>query len=55
MAVRYHLPRRVGVGASGNVGVEPDPKATIQRFDADAGSISGPLYPVNFPNSAALG
>src|SRR5215469_8127882 len=25
----------VGVGSSGNVGVEPEPKATIQRFDAD--------------------
>jgi glucose/arabinose dehydrogenase len=25
----------VGVGSSGNLGVEPDPKATIQRFDAD--------------------
>jgi glucose/arabinose dehydrogenase len=25
----------VGVGSSGNVGVEPEPKATIQRFNAD--------------------
>jgi glucose/arabinose dehydrogenase len=25
----------VGVGSSGNVGVEPSPKATIQRFNAD--------------------
>ena len=25
----------VGVGSSGNVGVEPEPKAMIQRFDAD--------------------
>src|ERR671935_1735983 len=25
----------VGVGSSGNLGVEPDPKATIQRFEAD--------------------
>jgi glucose/arabinose dehydrogenase len=25
----------VGVGSSGNVGVEPEPKATIQRFDVD--------------------
>jgi glucose/arabinose dehydrogenase len=25
----------VGVGSSGNVGVEPEPKATLQRFDAD--------------------
>jgi glucose/arabinose dehydrogenase len=24
-----------GVGSVGNIGVEPDPKATIQRFDAD--------------------
>jgi glucose/arabinose dehydrogenase len=28
----------VGVGSSGNVGVEPEPKATIQRFDADGGN-----------------
>src|SRR5499426_1096459 len=27
----------VGVGSSGNLGVEPEPKATIQRFDADGG------------------
>jgi glucose/arabinose dehydrogenase len=25
----------VGVGSSGNIGVEPEPKATIQRFDPD--------------------
>src|SRR5947199_3205210 len=25
----------VGVGSSGNLGVEPEPKASIQRFDAD--------------------
>ena len=25
----------VGVGSSGNIAVEPEPKATIQRFDAD--------------------
>src|SRR6478672_2297528 len=25
----------VGVGSSGNIGVEPEPKATIQRYDAD--------------------
>ena len=25
----------VGVGSAGNIGVEPEPKATIQRFDAD--------------------
>jgi glucose/arabinose dehydrogenase len=25
----------VGVGSSGNVGVEPEVKASIQRFDAD--------------------
>src|SRR5262245_35410492 len=28
----------VGVGSSGNLGVEPEPKATIQRFDADGGN-----------------
>jgi glucose/arabinose dehydrogenase len=27
----------VGVGSSGNLGVEPEPKATIQRFEADGG------------------
>ena len=25
----------VGIGSSGNLGVEPEPKASIQRFDAD--------------------
>ena len=25
----------VGVGSSGNLGIEPEPKATVQRFDAD--------------------
>src|SRR5215510_6594741 len=25
----------VGVGSSGNLGVEPEPKATVQRFDSD--------------------
>src|SRR5271169_4403649 len=28
----------VGVGSAGNLGVEPKPKATIQRFDADGSS-----------------
>jgi glucose/arabinose dehydrogenase len=28
----------VGVGSSGNIGVEPEPKATIQRFDPDGGN-----------------
>jgi glucose/arabinose dehydrogenase len=28
----------VGVGSSGNLGVEPEPKATIQRFDPDGGN-----------------
>ena len=28
----------VGVGSSGNIGVEPELKATIQRFDADGGN-----------------
>lgn len=28
----------VGVGSSGNLGVEPEPKATIQRFDANGGN-----------------
>jgi glucose/arabinose dehydrogenase len=30
----------VGVGSSGNIGVEPEVKATIQRFDADGGNQS---------------
>src|SRR2546429_6939678 len=30
----------VGVGSSGNLGVEPDNKATIQRFDADGANQS---------------
>src|SRR5262249_24159819 len=28
----------VGVGSSGNLGVEPEPKATIQRFNPDGSS-----------------
>ena len=32
----------VGVGSSGNLGVEPEPKATIQRFDADGGQPDRP-------------
>ncbi|MBV8837338.1 MAG: PQQ-dependent sugar dehydrogenase [Alphaproteobacteria bacterium] len=28
----------VGVGSSGNLGVEPEPKATIQRFDRNGGN-----------------
>ncbi len=30
----------VGVGSSGNLGVEPEPKATIQRFNADGSAQS---------------
>jgi len=30
----------VGVGSSGNIGVEPEPKATIQRFNADGSAQS---------------
>jgi len=30
----------VGVGSVGNIGVEPEPKATIQRFDPDGGNQS---------------
>ena len=30
----------VGVGSSGNLGVEPEPKATIQRFDSDGSNQS---------------
>ena len=28
----------VGVGSSGNLGIEPEPKATIQSFDANGGA-----------------
>jgi len=35
VATTAATPRNVGVGSSGNIGVEPEPKATIQRFDAE--------------------
>src|SRR5262245_5565277 len=35
VATTAATPRNVGVGSSGNIGVGPEPKATIQRFDAE--------------------
>jgi glucose/arabinose dehydrogenase len=42
----------VGVGSSGNLGVEPEPKATIQRFDADGSNQS--TYASGTRNPTAL-
>ena len=42
----------VGVGSSGNLGVEPDIKATIQRFDADGANQS--TFASGMPNPTAL-
>jgi glucose/arabinose dehydrogenase len=42
----------VGVGSSGNIGVEPEPKATIQRFEADGSGQS--TYASGTRNSTAL-
>ncbi len=42
----------VGVGSSGNLGVEPEPKATIQRFDADGGNQK--TYAAGVRNPTAL-
>src|SRR5262249_46572524 len=42
----------VGVGSSGNLGVEPEPKATIQRFDADGGNQK--TYATGVRNPTAL-
>src|SRR5262252_10346793 len=42
----------VGVGSSGNLGVEPEPKATIQRFDADGGNQK--TYAAGMRNPTAL-
>jgi glucose/arabinose dehydrogenase len=35
----------VGVGSSGNIGVEPEPKASIQRFDKDGGNQTAIICP----------
>ena len=42
----------VGVGSSGNVGVEPEPKATIQRFDPDGSNQT--TYTSGMRNPTAL-
>jgi glucose/arabinose dehydrogenase len=42
----------VGVGSSGNIGVEPEPKATIQRFDKDGGNQT--TYASGTRNATAL-
>jgi len=42
----------VGVGSSGNVGVEPEPKATIQRFNADGSNQT--TYATGMRNPTAL-
>jgi glucose/arabinose dehydrogenase len=42
----------VGVGSSGNLGVEPEPKATIQRFDADGSNQT--TYASGTRNATAL-
>jgi glucose/arabinose dehydrogenase len=42
----------VGVGSSGNLGVEPEPKATIQRFDADGSNQT--TYAAGTRNATAL-
>jgi glucose/arabinose dehydrogenase len=42
----------VGVGSSGNLGVEPEPKATIQRFDADGSNQA--TYASGTRNATAL-
>jgi glucose/arabinose dehydrogenase len=42
----------VGVGSAGNIGVEPEPKATIQRFDADGSNQMS--YAAGMRNPTAL-
>jgi glucose/arabinose dehydrogenase len=42
----------VGVGSAGNIGVEPEPKATIQRFDADGSNQM--TYAAGMRNPTAL-
>ena len=44
----------VGVGSSGNLGVEPEPKATIQRFDADGSNQSTVVSGTRNPTALAL-
>jgi glucose/arabinose dehydrogenase len=44
----------VGVGSSGNLGVEPEPKATIQRFDADGANQTTYASGMRNPTSLAI-
>ena len=44
----------VGVGSSGNIGVEPDVKATIQRFDSSGGNQTTVVSGVRNPTGLAI-
>src|SRR5262244_3000092 len=44
----------VGVGSVGNIGVEPEPKATIQRFDPDGGNQSTVVSGTRNPTALAF-
>jgi glucose/arabinose dehydrogenase len=44
----------VGVGSSGNLGVEPEPKATIQRFNADGSNQTTPAAGTRNPTALAF-
>ena len=44
----------VGVGSVGNIGVEPEPKATIQRFDPDGGHQSTVVSGTRNPTALAF-
>ena len=44
----------VGVGSSGNIGVEPEPKATIQRFDPDGSDQSAVVTGTRNPTALAF-
>jgi glucose/arabinose dehydrogenase len=44
----------VGVGSSGNLGVEPEPKATIQRFDPDGSNQTTYAFGTRNPTALAF-
>jgi glucose/arabinose dehydrogenase len=44
----------VGVGSVGNIGVEPEPKATIQRFDPDGSNQSTVVWGTRNPTALAF-
>jgi len=44
----------VGVGSSGNLGVEPEPKATIQRFEADGSNQTTFAFGTRNPTALAF-